>query len=642
MSREFRSRLLGVAVVLALADSSVVTLALPDIVSQFGVSITDVAWVLVSYNLVLAAAAVPAAHLVRVRPRIYCALGLLVFAAASLVCGLASAFAVLVAGRCVQALGAALIVATAHILLESLAGSERDGARVWARAGVLGAALGPAIGGVLTQIAGWEAIFLAQAPVALLPLLALWRLQVRRASSPVTVGRPRLGPNLALLLGSAALSAALFLLVILLVNGWSIDPAAAGLIVTLIPLAAIVSERVATARLANRSVRAATGFILMAGGLAALGLLPHAGWGWTIAPQLLVGAGLGLTVTTLTEQALTRRSPQVVHGGWTIASRHAGIVIGLLVLTPVFTHALARNQEEATRAGAAIVLDSSIEPLRKVDVAQEVLRTIDEADGRLPDLLPVLYGDAGDDAEELRRVGKELQQQLERAVTSAFGPPFLMAAFFALGRLCAVALTRRRRAVIRSAAVSSRPQPCRAPSFSPTPPSAAAVTPRPPPSSVRTAPGAHPTGLRRRSSRSRSRPQTAQRAISVSPARSSCSRSASEADLDHFADEHDISRERRRERDPRRACPRGRRRRGSRGDLGATARLLRGIATRAPDRARPHRPSRSLRPSTFLRERVACGSSARSHGRHSSSQAAAPARPPAKLCHHGVARLPDR
>ncbi len=441
MSREFRSGLLGVAVALALADSSVVTLALPDMVSRFGVSITDVAWVLVSYNLVLAAAAVPAAHLVRGRPRLYCGLGLVVFAAASLVCGLASAFGVLVVGRCVQAVGAALVVATAHILLVSIMGSERDGARVWARAGVLGAALGPAIGGVLTQVAGWEAIFLFQAPVALLPLLALSRLQVRQPSSPVSVGRPRVAPNLALLFGSAALSAALFLLVILLVNGWSIDPAAAGLIVTLIPLAAIGAERVATVKLESRSIRAATGFILMAGGLAALGLLPHAGWGWTIAPQLLVGAGLGLTVTTLTEQALTRRSPQVVHGGWTIASRHAGIVIGLLVLTPVFTHALGRNQEEATRAGAAIVLDSSIKPLRKLDIAQQVLRKIDEADGRLPDLLPVFAGD-GDDAEALRRVGQELQEQLERAVTSAFGPPFLMAALFALAALCAVALTR--------------------------------------------------------------------------------------------------------------------------------------------------------------------------------------------------------
>ena len=51
--RAGRSGLLGLAVALALADSSVVTLALPDIVSRFGVSITDVAWVLVSYNLVL-------------------------------------------------------------------------------------------------------------------------------------------------------------------------------------------------------------------------------------------------------------------------------------------------------------------------------------------------------------------------------------------------------------------------------------------------------------------------------------------------------------------------------------------------------------------------------------------------------------
>ena len=129
----------------------------------------------------------------------------------------------------------------------------------------------------------------------------------------------RAWPNLALLLGSAALSAALFLLVILLVNGWSIDPAAAGLIVTLMPLTAIAAGRLEAAGV-HRSVRAATGFILMAGGLAALGLPPHAGWGWTVAPQLLVGAGLGLTVTTLTEQALAGRSSQAVHGGWTIAS----------------------------------------------------------------------------------------------------------------------------------------------------------------------------------------------------------------------------------------------------------------------------------------------------------------------------------
>ena len=443
MPRASRSGLLGLAVALALADSSVVTLALPDIVSRFGVSIAEVAWVLISYNLVLAAAAIPAAHLVRGHPRLYCAAGLVVFAAASLACGLASAFGALVAGRCIQAAGAALVVATALVLLAELDGSEQRAAHVWARAGVLGAALGPAIGGVLTQLAGWEAIFVAQAPVALLPLLALWRWPVRRAPAPsVPAGRPHTGANLALLLGSAALSAALFLLVILLVNGWSIDPAVAGLIVTLMPLAAIAAGRLAPV-VESRVVRAVAGFVLIAGGLAALGLLPHVGWGWTVAPQLLIGVGLGLTVTALTEQALAGRAHQAVHGGWTIASRHAGIVVGLLVLTPVFTHELARNQDEATRAGAAVVLDSTIEPLHKLGVAQEVLRTIDDADGRLPDVRPAFEADEGDaDAGELQRVGNALQQQLEQAVTSAFGPPFLIASLFALGAVAAVALTR--------------------------------------------------------------------------------------------------------------------------------------------------------------------------------------------------------
>jgi MFS family permease len=440
--RAGRSGLLGLAVALTLADSSVVTLALPDMVSRFGVGITEVAWVLISYNLVLAAGAVPAAHLGRGRSRLLCGLGVVVFSAASLMCGLASSFTVLLAGRCIQAAGAALIVASALVLLGEVEGAERRAAHVWARAGILGAALGPAIGGVLTQLGGWETIFLAQAPVALLPLIALWRLREPPHVAETTTGRPHTGANLALLLGSAALSAALFLLVILLVNGWSIDPAAAGLIVTLMPLAAVAAGRLEPP-VENRVVRAVAGFVLIAGGLAALSLLPHAGWGWTVAPQLLVGAGLGLTVAALTEQALAGRAHQAVHGGWTIASRHAGIVLGLVVLTPVFAHELARNQEQATRSGAATVLDSSIEPLHKIDVARDVLRTIDNADGRLPDIRPAFEAnpDAAD-ADELRRVGDQLQQQLEEAVTTAFGPPFLIASLFALAALAVVALTK--------------------------------------------------------------------------------------------------------------------------------------------------------------------------------------------------------
>ena len=54
-------------------------------------------------------------------------------------------------------------------------------------------------------------------------------------------------------------------------------------------------------------------------------------------PQLLVGIGLALVLSALTETALAGRAPQAIHGGWTISARHAGVVVGLIVLTPIFT-----------------------------------------------------------------------------------------------------------------------------------------------------------------------------------------------------------------------------------------------------------------------------------------------------------------
>ena len=448
MKASNRSILLGVAVAMALADSSVVTLALPDVLRRYEVSITTVAWVLTAYNLMLAVAAVPAAYVARRRPTVVCAVGLVVFAGASLACGLAPSFAVLVAGRCIQAVGGAAVVTSALEILPALTVTEEVAAHSWARAGVFGAALGPAAGGVLTQLLGWESIFLVQAPLALAPLAALAGLRSAARPLPRTAGRPHVPANLALLLGSAALSAALFLLVILLVNGWALDPATAGLVATVMPVAAILAPRIARRRIGSTPVQAGSGLLLVSGGLAALGILPHAGWVWTVAPQVLVGAGLGLTIAALTSQALRGRSPQAVHGGWTIASRHAGVVLGLVVLTPLFAHQLDRNEIEAKRAGAAILLDSQVPPLDKLRVAEDVLRTIDRADGRLPDVRSAFAGRfQGPSAPEYRRVAAQLQDELERAVTSAFGWPFLLASGLAFLGVGAVALGRREAAL---------------------------------------------------------------------------------------------------------------------------------------------------------------------------------------------------
>jgi MFS family permease len=423
-----RAGLLGVAIGLALADSSIVTLALPEILREFDVGITTIAWTLTSFNLVFALSAVPAAFVARRRPRGAFVVGVLVFAAASLACGLASSFEALVSARCVQAVGAALLVTSALDLLSEVTGSDARAARFWVAAGVVGAALGPAVGGVLTELFGWESIFLVQVPVALATLIAVRGVHARRVPEPAE--RPHLSANAALFLLSGGLVAALFLVVLLLVDGWGMSPALAGLVVTVMPLAAMLSTRLAP-QAGTPVVRMASGVVLVSGGLVALALLPRSSWVWTVPPQLLIGAGIGLALVALTERAVAGRGGPVVHGGWTLAARHAGVVLGLLLLAPLLTSALDRNEQDALRAGAAVVLDSEIPPLDKLGVAQDVLEAVKAADSNERPNLDAAFEDRPDD-DEYRTLLSGLHEELDSAVTNAFSGPFFVAAALAL------------------------------------------------------------------------------------------------------------------------------------------------------------------------------------------------------------------
>jgi hypothetical protein len=330
-------------------------------------------------------------------------------------------------------------VCAALALLGQATGAVASAARIWTLAGIAGVALGPAAGGILTQLFGWESIFFVQAPVVLLALLALARVRAGPVAEPVE--RPHLAANAALLLISGALVAALFLLVILLINGWRLEPLAAGLVVTIMPLAAIAAIRFGSG-VTPLWARAVSGVLLIAGGLAALGWLPHAGAGWTVPPQLAVGAGLGLALSALTERALAGRSGQAVHGGWTIAARHAGVVLGLLLLTPIFTTDLHRSEDNALAAGTAAVLDSRIAPLEKIGVARDILVAVDEAkdEARIPDVEEVL-GKRDDPA--YADLASALQDQLDRAVTNSFSRAFLAAAILGLVAIAPILLGRR-------------------------------------------------------------------------------------------------------------------------------------------------------------------------------------------------------
>jgi predicted MFS family arabinose efflux permease len=439
VARAGAAAVLSLAVAVVLGDSGVVTLALPEILRDFGAQVGGVAWVLIAFNLVLALLAVPAARLcVRGDPAVATAGGVIAFAAATTVCALAPSLGVLIAARAAQAAGGAVVIVGSLELLVAATGAERAGVGRWAAAGVAGAALGPVVGGLLTSAFSWRAIFVVQIPAVLLVLpvaIALrGRVPRRQADLETAPDRPHVLADLALALLSAALTAALFLLVLLLVDGWDHSPAVAAVAVTAVPVAALLAGPVFRGLRAGTRSEAVAGSVLIAGGLAGLALLPGAKLVWTLAPQVLIGLGLGLSVDSLTVAALRDRSPRALHGGWTIAARHAGVVAGLAILTPIFTSDLRHAETPAKEAIASLVLDAPLPASTKLDLAGQLGSRLVAERGRVPDLRPAFKAVRVPAAQAPAAAALErgLEDQLKRAATSAFRTAFLVAAGLAL------------------------------------------------------------------------------------------------------------------------------------------------------------------------------------------------------------------
>ncbi|MEA2189233.1 MAG: hypothetical protein QOK16_4244 [Solirubrobacteraceae bacterium] len=449
--------LLALAVALVLADSSVVTLALPAILREFDSVVNAVAWVLISFNLALALLALAGAKLARGRARQAFRISLVLFALASAACAAAPSLNILIAARALQGVFGAVAVAAALELLVVAAGRDRA-ILLWAAAGVLGAAVGPALGGFLTEAFSWQVMFALQAPVALVTIAALRRLpREEAAAAAVAPGRPALAPLVALALASAALSAALFLLVILLIEGWRHSPAEAALTVTVMPIAALFAGHWARRR--DGLATAVAGSVLVAGGLAALGLLPSAHAYWTLVPQLAIGSGLGLALATLIAATVGDAGAQAgedapaavaAPAAWTISARHAGIVVGLLLLTPIFTADLETIRPPAERAGFSQVLDARLGLGAKIELARRLNRQVkDAAAQELPDLDKAFAGldVKASDRPAIVRLRSQLHDELDRAATKAFGRSFVAAAILALLAAAAAAVGVRRSAL---------------------------------------------------------------------------------------------------------------------------------------------------------------------------------------------------
>jgi len=423
-----RHLLIAVAAGLALADASVVTLALPDMLVDLHTTVEGVAAVIGVYTVVLAAGLIPAERAMRRAGAARTgAAGLALFAVATLACAAANSLALLLVARGVQALGGAAALVAAFALLAA----GRDARRLWLAAAVLASAVGPTLGGALTQAFDWRAIFLTQAPVAAAAALAC-----RTFGSDPNVAydigvRPkcRAVPSVALALLSAALSAVLFLLVLLLVAGWSEEPLRAAVAVTVIPAGALVG---ATVR-GTLAARAAAGCALVGGGVLTLALLPEAQLGWTIAPQALAGVGMGMALPSIAGGLLPERTS--ADAARLLTLRHLGIAAALAVLAPVLSHDLDAATQRARERGVALVLDAPFDPLEKVKLAPALLAGVESRDPRdgLRRAIAEHRGDVGaDERAAYDRLGRRADETLTTAVGDAFRTAFIVTGALAL------------------------------------------------------------------------------------------------------------------------------------------------------------------------------------------------------------------
>src|SRR5579863_1592139 len=171
---------------MTILDVSIVNVALPSIGASLHFTRDNLQWVITAYAITFGGFLLLGGRAADLfgRRRVFL-VGLVLFTAASLVCGLASSEAILIASRAVQGLGAAIIspAALSIIMTTFEEGAERNKALgIWGAMGGSGSAVGVLAGGLLTKYLGWEWIFFVNVPVGVLAFVLTPRL-VRESRS---------------------------------------------------------------------------------------------------------------------------------------------------------------------------------------------------------------------------------------------------------------------------------------------------------------------------------------------------------------------------------------------------------------------------------------------------------------------------
>ncbi|MED0677041.1 MFS transporter, partial [Aneurinibacillus thermoaerophilus] len=166
-----------IGIFMSILDTSIVNVALPKMMNVFGVSTSEIQWVLTAYTMAMAAVIPLTGYLCdRFGMKRMYLISFILFTVGSLFCGLAWSNNSMIVARIIQALGGGLIMPVGQALIFHTVPEEKMGAAmgIFGISAMVAPAIGPTLSGYIVEYLDWRIIFTINVPIGLIGILMAW------------------------------------------------------------------------------------------------------------------------------------------------------------------------------------------------------------------------------------------------------------------------------------------------------------------------------------------------------------------------------------------------------------------------------------------------------------------------------------